>query len=90
MNDLPDHRLNEKQQRTGPLWILAIADRGIVVHASVHLRRDEAENALLRHLREHHRYDGPERVQAAWEWLEAHNETLSVEIVRQDTLEGAG
>ena len=76
------HRKNARdvQQR---VFILVIADRGIVSHAKVFLAKAEAENALIAYLRDYEAYKGPNDITAVWRWLGEHDERLSVEIVEQ-------
>lgn len=68
-----------------PLFIAVVAYRGMVAYARAFQTHVAAENALLKYVREHHDYRGPHRAQAMYDWAGEH-ESLSVEIVEQDTL----
>lgn len=68
------------------LWILAVADRGIVVHVRVYPDEDAAQRGLAAYLRKYHDYKGSNDAQTVREWLETHDENLSVEIVHQEQL----
>ena len=65
------------------LYILTIADRGLVSHAQVFQTRKAAEEGLIKYLKEIESYDGPSEIGTAWRWLEEHDERLSVEITEQ-------
>ena len=71
------------------LYILTIADRGLVSHAQAFRTRQAAEEGLIKYLKENESYDGPSESDAAWRWLEEHDERLSVEIVEQQEDLGA-
>jgi len=71
------------------LYILTIADRGLVSHAQAFRTRHAAEDGLIKYLKENESYDGPDEIDAAWRWLEEHDERLSVEIVEQEGYLGA-
>ena len=68
------------------LWILAVADRGIVVHVRVYPNETAAQRGLAAYLRKYHDYKGSNSAQTVQEWLEIHDENLSVEIVHQEQL----
>ena len=68
------------------MYILAVADRGLISHAQAFLAKAEAENALIAYLRDNEAYKGPNDITAAWRWLGEHDERLSVEIVEQGDL----
>ena len=71
------------------LYILTIADRGLVSHAQAFRTRQAAEEGLIKYLKENESYDGSSESDAAWRWLEEHDERLSVEIVEQQEDLGA-
>jgi hypothetical protein len=71
------------------LYILTIADRGLVSHAQAFRTRQAAEEGLIKYLKENESYDGSSESDAAWRWLEEHDERLSVEIVEQEGDPGA-
>lgn len=66
------------------LYILTIADRGLVSHAQAFRTRQAAEEGLIKYLKENESYDESDEIDAAWRWLEEHDERLSVEIVEQE------
>ena len=68
------------------LWILAIADRGIVVHAQACPNEGKARAALAAYLRKHESYKGSDEQEAVEAWLESHDERLSAEIICQNGL----
>ena len=65
------------------LYILTIADRGLVSHAQAFCTRKAAEEGLIKYLKENESYREREEVDAVWRWLEEHDERLSVEITEQ-------
>ena len=71
------------------LYILSIADRGLVSHAQAFHTRQAAEEGLIKYLEENESYDGPDETDAVWHWLEEHDERLSVEIIEQQVDLGA-
>ena len=68
------------------LWILAVADRGIVVHVRTYPDETAAQRGLAAYLRKYHGYKGSNDDQAILDWLETHDENLSVEIFHQEQL----
>ena len=60
------------------LWILAVADRGIIAHVRAYSTKTDAEKGLVKYLRKYHSYDGQDNVQSAYQWLRDHDEYLSV------------
>ena len=72
------------------LFILAIADRGIVSHAKAFADEHLAHEALAEYLRKYHQYDGPNHIQEIIEWLNQHDEYLSVEIIQQNIFRSDG
>jgi hypothetical protein len=74
--DLENHRKRS-------LWLVAVADKGIV--AFVHACGDEqsAVNGLARHLRKHNGYKGPNDWNNLKTWLDEHEDYLDIRIVRQ-------
>ncbi len=75
-----------KDAAQGQFWILAIADRGIVIHAQAYPNEGKARTALAAYLRQHESYKGSDEQEAIDAWLESNDERLSVEIVHQDKL----
>ena len=76
------HGKKVSQQRI--VWILAIADRGIIAHVTAYNSKAEAEKGMVEYLREYERYDCAGDVNLAYLWLAEHDERLSVEITPQD------
>jgi len=76
------HGKKVSQQRI--VWILAIADSGIIAHVSAYYSEAQAEKGLVKYLREYEFYDGPEDMETIYRWLDEHDECLSVEITTQD------
>jgi len=66
-----------------PVWVLAVADRGVVVHLGVFRKRKDAEGGLVDYLRTYHGYSGLGDRKAVRRWLREHDERLSVEIGEQ-------
>ena len=75
-----------KTAESKKLWILAVADRGIIAHVRVYCTKSDAESGLIKYLRKYHSYNGKDNVQAAYQWLREHDEYLSVDIVQQQQL----
>jgi len=76
------HGKKVSQQRI--VWILAIADRGIIAHVTAYNSKAEAEKGMVEYLREYECYDCVGDVNLAYLWLAEHDERLSVEITPQD------
>jgi len=72
------------------LFILAIADHGVVICAKAFTDEPAAQRALAEYLRNNHRYAGPADIQDIIEWLNQHDEYLSVEIIQQDIFRSDG
>ena len=66
-----------------PVWVLAVADRGVVVHLGVFRKRKDAEEGLVDYLRAYHGYSGAADHKTVRRWLREHDERLSVEISEQ-------
>lgn len=62
------------------VWVLAIADRGIVVHGQAYGRRLQAVQGLAEYLKSNEDYTGPAQMPAISDWLAEHDERLSVEL----------
>lgn len=76
------HGKKVSQQRI--VWILAIANRGIIAHVTAYNSKAEAEKGMVEYLRECECYDCAGDVNLAYLWLAEHDERLSVEITPQD------
>jgi len=70
--------------QSGRLWILAVADKGLVDYAQAYPSEEEATKGLVGYLRQYHGYKGPANRKAVEDWLDRDDEGLSVEIVRQN------
>ncbi len=71
------------------IWLIAVADRGIVAHIQAFANAKAAITALATYLTEYNGYAGPANIRAIHRWLKRHDETLSVEITCQRWDEGA-
>ena len=69
--------------RVKEVWLVAIADRGIVAHVRAYADAKDAVTGLASHLSEYSGYEGPSDIRAIRRWLKEHDETLSVEITCQ-------
>jgi hypothetical protein len=65
------------------VWLVAVADRGIVAHVRAYADAKTAIKALAAYLAEFNEYAGPADIRAIRRWLRRHDETLSVEITCQ-------
>ena len=70
-------------RRTRELWLVAVADRGVVVHVHAYADAKTATQALASYLAEFNEYKGPAGIRAIRRWLREHDENLSVEITSQ-------
>ena len=66
------------------LWILAVADKGIIAFVRAFNSEVLAKKGLVAYLREYERYDGSGDIGMVYDWLREHDECLSIEIVQQD------
>ncbi|HUT59469.1 MAG TPA: hypothetical protein VNA25_16590 [Phycisphaerae bacterium] len=66
-----------------PVWVLAVADRGVIGHLAVFRKRKDADGGLVDYLRTYHGYSGSADRKAVRQWLGEHDERLSVEISEQ-------
>ena len=73
-------RNGKKGRKRQQQWILAIADKGIIVYGEVYPTRNQAERGLIDYLRKEENYDGPDEISEAANWLAEHDERLSAEI----------
>ena len=65
------------------LYILAVADRGLISHAQAFPTRKAAEKGLVQYLRKNEGYRSADDMDRVRRWLEEHDERLSVEITEQ-------
>lgn len=70
-------------RQTKELWLVAVADRGVVVHVHAYADAKAAIKALASYLAEFNEYKGPAGIRAIRRWLREHDENLSVEITSQ-------
>jgi hypothetical protein len=71
------------------VWLIAVADCGIVAHVRAFADAKAAITALDAYLAENNGYSGPADIQAIRRWLREYGENLSVEITCQRWGEGA-
>jgi len=62
------------------VWVLAIADKGLIACAKAFSSKENAEKALAEYLRCNENYNGPDDISKVWDWLAEHDERLSVEL----------
>jgi hypothetical protein len=62
------------------VWVLAIADKGLIVHAKAFNNKEDAEKALAEYLRCYENYSGPDDIAKVCDWLADHDERLSADI----------
>ena len=65
------------------VWLVAVADRGIVAHVRAYTDAKTATRALAAYLAEFNEYAGAADIRAIRRWLRQHDENLSVEITCQ-------
>jgi hypothetical protein len=65
------------------VWLVAVADRGVVVHVKAYADAKAAMTDLASYLAEYNGYKGPANIRAIRRWLRRHDENLSVEITCQ-------
>ena len=65
------------------VWLVAVADRGIVAHIRAYSDAKTAIKALAAYLAEFNEYAGAADIRAIRRWLRQHDENLSVEITCQ-------
>ena len=75
-----------KTTESRKLWILAVADRGIIAHVRAYCTKPNAEKGLIKYLRKYQSYNNEDNMQATYQWLKEHDEHLSVDIVQQQHL----
>lgn len=80
---LRDGELGATHSQQGKLWILAVADSGVVNHIRAYKSEAEADKGLVEYLRKYQDYNGKNNVKEAWKWLDEH-ERLSAEVVQQN------
>ena len=68
------------------VWVLAIADKGIIAHVQTFHCKSEAQKGLLAYLRSYEQYQGTDDFEEALQWVAEHDERLSVEIVCQSVM----
>jgi len=70
-------RMTPRRKR---IWVLAVADRGIVVHGGAFSNKPKAVEALVEYLRANEDYSGPSDMPSISDWLAEHDERLGVDI----------
>lgn len=66
--------------RRKSIWVLAVADRGIIVHGGAFRSKRKAVEALVEYLRANEDYSGPSDMPSISDWLAEHDERLGVDI----------
>ena len=66
--------------RKRQMWVLAIADKGLIACARTFSNKKDAAKALAEYLRCNEYYNGPDDISGVWDWLAEHDERLSVEL----------
>ena len=69
--------------RKETIWLMAVADRGLIAQVRAYGSKTAAEKGLLEYLQKYHAYNGQGDTDTVWKWLHDHDECLSVEIVSQ-------
>lgn len=62
------------------VWVLAVADRGIVVHGGAFRTKRKAIMGLAEYLRTNEGYDGPTDMPSVSDWLAEHDDRLGADI----------
>lgn len=75
-------RMTAKQRQ---LWILAVADRGIITRVRAYSSQALAETAMIKYLRKQYKYAGAKDAASAYAWLRDH-EYVGADIVEQHEL----
>jgi hypothetical protein len=70
-------------------WMVAVADRGIVVHVQALAHEGAAWKNVAGYLRQHEGYRGPGTQEAIQQWLDEHDERLSVDVTCQKGISDA-
>ncbi|MCP4707033.1 MAG: hypothetical protein GY869_00280 [Planctomycetes bacterium] len=72
-----------KTYQTKKVWVLAIADKGIIAHIETFHSKSEAEKGLSKYLQNYEQYKGSNDFEKALQWITEHDERLGVEITCQ-------
>lgn len=75
---------NEMSAQSQSLWIVVVADRGIIAHVHAYNNEAGATKDLADYLRQNHTYDGKSDLMAIYRWLRQNDETISAEIICQE------
>jgi hypothetical protein len=62
------------------LWVLAVTDRGTVVHGRIFRKRPKAVGGLAEYLRSNEGYTGSADMPSICDWMAEHNERLGADI----------
>lgn len=62
------------------LWVLAVTDRGTVVHGRIFRKRPKAVEGLAEYLRANEGYPGTADMPSICAWMAEHNERLGADI----------
>jgi len=69
--------------RQGRLFIAVVTDRGIVDYTHAFPSQAEAEDALVKYLRQHHSYRGSSCLESVYDWV-GEQAYLTAEIIEQN------
>ena len=67
-------------EKYAKVWVLAIADKGMIVHARAFTSEIKAKRALTDYLRTYENYRGSDNFSEVLDWVEQHQERLSVDL----------
>ena len=65
------------------VWVLVVADKGIIACIQTFQCKSEAQKGLLKYLRNYEHYKDSDDFEEALQWIAEHEERLSVEITCQ-------
>jgi len=76
------------QSQAAEIWLVAIADRGLVFFVKAYANETLALKGVATYLRQQHGYQGPLIREAVNDWLDQHDEPLSIEVECQRGIRG--
>ena len=65
------------------VWIVAVADRGVVEHVRAFPTQAKAQKDLAAYLHRYHEYPGSHKMEELSAWLDQHNERISAQVMCQ-------
>jgi len=66
--------------RLKSVWVLAVADRGVIVYGGVFRTKRKAVAGLVEYLKANEDYDGPSDMPSVSDWLAEHDARLGADI----------